>query len=691
VSLVGLRRGRHELVHAAGRGFDLGPGGQAEALEPRERGHPEIASLLPQCVLQELGVGVEDTGADLGQRQRLGLGQLGVTRACTADTRFCFGQLGDETVEITGQGLDPFRSSGRHGPRPCHGGGVQMPAQRALLGQKLRCDASADVEVALAEELEQAPRPRPLADLEGRCVMTTHRQGLVPAHADVDQQLVDGLVQLQRGGARARARHTCPGRVQRTERRFGKGRGWLQVASIPTQAGQSELGAHAHQGARARSGGQGCLVRLSCGLCLVQAAVDLAQSTLRGPFTQRIGPRSIGGERGLRGLQGVLWVSLLEQQTGEAEVGVAFLDAVADRLVDAQSLHMGRARPGEIAQAGVSDRHPANGPGSDDLRSSHLLVAVHGGASEGRECGAELLQRQLRVADAQVDVSERVERRCLGAPVARRAENAQCRVQMVQGCLRLRGQAVEVPQAAQRQRRVLLTAGRAVQQEGPLEIHLRFVELPQGPLCRRQAVTKPSLRPLVPQLQCRGERTLVRFGGLSRLVESLPVGERDHVFGPHLHAAVADRFPGGHRLPESVEPGPHVAGEGAVTFAGRPDRPHPQQIAGVRFPNRLHPQHVAARWHREIGFQGQLVHARPGGHHRQRIRSDEATRAVRLQDHGAVRPGQLLKYVRAVLLDHELQVLPGPQLDRVRVRVAFCRLALDHRPHGERRRLAGGR
>ena len=130
------RRAREPLVNAPSGPFDLHARRQAEAGDAFRGHHPETAARLPQRVLEQQSVLVQDLPLELGHRQRLRLRKGGVMGAGAADAVLNLDQLRGQVQDLQAERLRSLAALGGQRLLLRLRLGVQPLPQRSLFAQQ---------------------------------------------------------------------------------------------------------------------------------------------------------------------------------------------------------------------------------------------------------------------------------------------------------------------------------------------------------------------------------------------------------------------------------------------------------------------------------------------------------------------------------------------------------------------------
>src|SRR3954451_17933809 len=164
-----------------GQRLDLPLGWQEEAAEDAGSDRPEIAALLAERILQEKGAGIEQP-RDLFHVQGGRRGDGGIARVETADLGLDAVELGEQGSDLPSQGL----GLGAALLYLLIGLGAQAVAQGLPPREQIGGSGVAGVGgPSGAEDVEQAARADPFADLESRPVLSLSRLGGMAVHVQI--------------------------------------------------------------------------------------------------------------------------------------------------------------------------------------------------------------------------------------------------------------------------------------------------------------------------------------------------------------------------------------------------------------------------------------------------------------------------------------------------------------------------
>ena len=426
--LRGLSRGRGPGLHRAQLRMD--PARQAldlplcredERLEPAATHRPEVAPLFSDRVLEEERARIEQPG-DALEAERPRLAERGVPGIVPADLRFDAVELGEELLDLPGQGgVGLLVPPGLPPPQLPVGLDAQQIAQ-GLPPFEQRCGDGAPTGdgVSGMQDVEQAAGAGLLADLQGRAIVAPCGIGLVLVHEEIDAQCVGAALRREKRGAQAGADEAGP-------QLFHFGHGGLGMGVRLVAKPQRPL--HRRQGME-RLGLAGAVAQ---GLAPRQG---LAKNGERLPRparpSQRMPPQ-------VKGLDLFLPIACLPQM-GEGRIDLAERGGGIALL----ELDLGDAQPGERGLPGIAQdggqlqglpvmverllQIPETAPGEAEVVQGDQLLATVAGLPAEHQGPLEKGQRTLRLPQGLVGIAEIVEQRGLFPHVSERRQDPPCLV-----------------------------------------------------------------------------------------------------------------------------------------------------------------------------------------------------------------------------------------------------------------------
>ncbi len=223
-----------EIAGHARHALDLGAPGELEALQGIGSDGPKEAPLLPQPVLQQQGVAVEQPALDLGGAPGPRLGQGGVAGIAGAQPGPHPVELGPAAPELRLdrpqllRGDSVLAQVGLTGDED-----VDLLLDLPLVGTELRSgSAVAKVRTAGGQPVDQRARQQPLVDFQCRA-------GTVLLHQQFDQEVVAVLLSGKEGRASGVARLAEAVPLDRREGFFHEPASRFEIAAAAQNPGLS--------------------------------------------------------------------------------------------------------------------------------------------------------------------------------------------------------------------------------------------------------------------------------------------------------------------------------------------------------------------------------------------------------------------------------------------------------------------